>query len=844
MTTPLFSQTSLSGIINTYAAVSAIDNCASKITVTDASGFQTGQAVLLIQMQGATINESNSSSYGNITNLNNAGNFERGRIYQISGNDIYLENELLHTYSPSGKVQLVSIPEYASASVDGALTAPAWNGSTGGILAFDVTNTLALHAPVQVDGKGFRGGQVAVVNSNCQWFLNEDDYYYDQSNWRGARKGEGIAAVISGKECGRGPQANGGGGGNDHNSGGGGGAQFTTGGIGGLNTPSSSFGCDGDFPGMGGKSPSAGTDRIFMGGGGGAGHADDPGTGSSGGAGGGIILVWAGSIDGNSFAFSAKGQSAAAATGDGAGGGGGGGTILVTYSAAVSSFDITLNGGNGGNTNNLPDRCYAPGGGGSGGRFLRNGPTVANVQLNGGAPGVNLTTSSLCNTPNNGATAGQGGQQQTFSGVPEGNIPIEFPVINQQPPAQILFCGDPPLSLMVTAGGNDLQYQWQVNSGSGFTNLSDNAFYSGTLSPTLLLLDPQPGWEGYQYQCVITSSCFPPVTSQATTLSIGLPAQAGFSYTVDGTMVAFQNTSLNADSVLWSFGDGLQSTAFSPAHNYASEGAYTVILTAYGDCGESVFIQTIQVGFPPSADFDSDFTAGCAPLTVLFEDLSTGLNINTWNWSFPGGQPPVSSQTNPTVAYDTAGIFDVTLIVGNAAGFDTLLLENYIEVVPVPQAFFTYSVSGDTVFFSNASTGGNLSFSWDFGDGSASSNSVNPVHLFPGPGLYEVTLTALNTYCAGAASLLIQVGPNAAEEKPQAASLRVFPNPVRDLLFVQVGEKRMEMEFRNALGVCVYRSDIGPGLQPIDVGNWPPGLYWVEWKENGKRFGRRLIIIN
>ncbi|MBK7410879.1 MAG: PKD domain-containing protein [Saprospirales bacterium] len=839
---PFFAQTSISGMVNSYTAVTALDYCAAKLTVTNASGFQPGQAVLLIQMQGATINESNSASFGDITNLGNAGLYERGRIYQINGNAIFLENQLLHTYTPSGKVQLVGIAEYTAATVTGALTAQAWNGSTGGILALEVTNTLTLQAPIQVDGKGFRGGQVNVVNSNCQWFLNENDYFYDQSNWRGAKKAKGIATVITGKECGRGPQANGGGGGNDHNAGGGGGAQVATGGLGGLNTPSSSFGCDGDFPGMGGKSPGTATDRIFLGGGGGAGHADDPGTGSSGGTGGGIILLWAGSIDGNGFALSSKGLTPAVTTGDGAGGGGGGGTILVTYTAAGSSFDITLNGGNGGNTQNLPDRCYAPGGGGSGGRFLRNGPVVASVQLNGGAPGINTVASTYCNTPYNGATAGTGGQQQPFSGVPEGATPVEFPAITQQPPATLLFCENPPLTLSVQASGSDLQFQWQVNMGSGFTNLSNNAFYSGTQTHTLLLLDPQPGWDGYQYQCVITSGCFDPVTTQSTTLSVGTPAIAGFTFTVDGTFVQFQNTSLNADSVLWAFGDGNQSTAFSPGYDYTTEGTYTVILTAFGDCGATTSTQTIQVGFPPAADFGSDFTAGCAPLTVHFEDMSSGLNLTSLEWIFPGGQPASSGLPDPIITYSTPGQFDVTLIAGNAVGFDTLILENYLEVVPVPQAFFAYSVSGDTVFFTNGSIGSSLNYTWDFGDDTTPSNSVNPVHLYPGPGIYEVTLTALNTYCASSTSILIQVGPNASGDISSRTAIQFFPNPVSDKLHVIVaGSPPLELRCWNALGIRVYQVQVQEGTQLIDMRGWAPGLYWIEWMENGSRHGYRLL---
>jgi PKD repeat protein len=56
------------------------------------------------------------------------------------------------------------------------------------------------------------------------------------------------------------------------------------------------------------------------------------------------------------------------------------------------------------------------------------------------------------------------------------------------------------------------------------------------------------------------------------------------------------------------------------------------------------------------------------------------------------------------------------------------------------EANFTYSIIGDTVFFTNTSVG-ITSYSWDFGDG-GSSVEVNPVHVFPGKGSYLVTLAA------------------------------------------------------------------------------------------------------
>ena len=838
----LYAQTSLSGIINDYTAVTAIDYCAAKLTVADASAFSEGQAILLIQMQGAAINESNSASFGNITDIGQAGRYERARIQAIAGNELFLEHELVNTYSIPGKVQLVSIPEYEDAIVSAPLTAQAWNGATGGILALEVSGTLSLQAPVHADGKGFRGGQVQVVNSNCQWFLSEDDYYYNESNWRGARKGEGAAAFISGKEKGRGAQANGGGGGNDHNAGGGGGGQLSAGGQGGLNTPSSSFGCDGDFPGLGGKSLPASPDRLFPGGGGGAGHANDPGTGSSGGNGGGIVLIWAGAIDGQGQQISANGLDVPQATGDGAGGGGAGGAVVLWYQTALSPFQVDLRGGNGGNTQNFSDRCYAPGGGGSGGRFLRNGPSPATLILDGGQPGVNTVASTSCNTPQNGATVGSAGQEALISSFPQGNTPVIIPAITQQNPAMLTVCPGQAGSLTLSASGNNLSYQWQADTGAGFADLSDGPLYTGTQSPVLQLSDPQTGWAGYQYRCIISSPCFAPLTSPVTTLQVESLATAAFSFSVNGTEASFQNMSANADSLTWDFGDGNQSALTDPVHVYNMEGSYTVTLTAFNACGAVSVSQTIAVGFPPAAGFGADFTAGCTPLTVQFSDLSAGNGINEWNWSFPGGEPASSSLPDPVVTYQTPGTWDVTLIVANDVASDTLTLPAFIEVVPFPEAGFTYTLSGDTAFFTNQSTGINLNYNWDFGDGAPASNATNPVHVFPGPGTYEVTLLALTTYCADGASQILQVGPSSASDREAMRGVRFFPNPFETHFFMENRtNERIEVRIRHADGAFLEKRSLGPGLHAIDLSDWPAGMYVVEWQTGKGIFAQRLV---
>ena len=92
--------------------------------------------------------------------------------------------------------------------------------------------------------------------------------------------------------------------------------------------------------------------------------------------------------------------------------------------------------------------------------------------------------------------------------------------------------------------------------------------------------------------------------------------------------------------------------------------------------------------YPPTASFTSDETTITAGSTVQFTDTSTvpvgGPAITDWQWIFVGGTPSTSILQNPTVQYDTAGSYDVNLIVTNADAQDGETIFDYLTVSEAP----------------------------------------------------------------------------------------------------------------------------------------------------------------
>lgn len=421
-----FSQT----VINGYAEV--VGTGLSTITVSNVDEsfdtFEDGEQVIIMQMQDNTIGTtSNSINFGNIGNIQSAGLYEVLTIASHTENGLGQPVNITFTaplsiafnIGTNTSVQMITFPELGTPNFTTTTdyTAKNWDGTTGGVVAFQVQGTLTLSNNIIVDGKGFRGGATD-KNQTCSGGTCESTVYRTQWNTR-ALKGEGIYKnTTSWFEAARGRILNGAGGGSCHNGAGGGGSNFSSGGNGGEG-----WGCRNsalEAGGFGGLAlgPYITPGRIFMGGGGGAGERNN-GWNTAGGNGGGIILVkatdiiTAGSCGG--ITISANGETTQDVGNDGAGGAGAGGTILfevINWSVSgTCSIDVRANGGDGGSSLNAGTH----GGGGGGGQgviiYSNKAPSsgVTNTTFSGSGGCGN--TSNPCN-----AIAGSGG------GVPNGGV--------------------------------------------------------------------------------------------------------------------------------------------------------------------------------------------------------------------------------------------------------------------------------------------------------------------------------------------------------------------------------------------------------------------------------------
>ncbi|HOK72486.1 MAG TPA: DUF3344 domain-containing protein [Methanothermobacter sp.] len=84
---------------------------------------------------------------------------------------------------------------------------------------------------------------------------------------------------------------------------------------------------------------------------------------------------------------------------------------------------------------------------------------------------------------------------------------------------------------------------------------------------------------------------------------------------------------------------------------------------------------------PPIANFTANPTSGVAPLTVQFQDLSTG--ATEWLWEFGDGTN--STEQNPTHTYTQPGTYNITLTIKGPGGQNTLTKQDYITAYKGPE---------------------------------------------------------------------------------------------------------------------------------------------------------------
>lgn len=296
-----------------------------------------------------------------------------------------------------------------------------------------------------------------------------------------------------------------------------------------------------------------------------------------------------------------------------------------------------------------------------------------------------------------------------------------------------------------TQGGSNLSFAWDFADGGT----------SALQNPSHVFNDPGP----HQVTMVYTevgSGCMDSVNAIVNVqaypeASFSLPPELDtLSVFCSPQNVSFQNTTTPVGTFLsWNFGNGNVAGNQQQVSTVYTSGSYVATLTAtttYG-CSDTYTDTFIVVG--PEGNFFIDKDTICRGEEIVFTLTDTS-EVNSFTWDFGDGntESNVSPVGHTYTFVPPSGQTVAKLIVSSIDGECPLSIDTPIYIHEVVADFIRNDgVDTSLCFqpfpFTNSSLNSDV-FYWNFGDGTTFTSTDPPIHTYPAPGTYEVTLGVRN----------------------------------------------------------------------------------------------------
>lgn len=276
----------------------------------------------------------------------------------------------------------------------------------------------------------------------------------------------------------------------------------------------------------------------------------------------------------------------------------------------------------------------------------------------------------------------------------------------------------------------------------------------------------------------------------------------------------------------WSSGNAMSFVLFSTPGETSER-----VASSYegGTPAELIIEYTLPVS-APVASFNSNAGSNvCTGDTIQFTDLTSN-NPNSWNWEITGPSTLTSNQQNPSFIFNTPGVYDVSLIVSNSGGGDTITTTSYITVYASPTVTFTAFNpdtlcvdAGPVAVINGSPSGGTYSGSGVTGNNFEPSNA--------GVGAHQITYVFTDTNnCSGMESGTVYVVLCNSITINSDDDILVYPNPTDGDLIIELNNtSAARLVILNSKGQLVHNSDCrNEDRIKMDVASWAKGSYFIQ----------------
>jgi len=275
--------------------------------------------------------------------------------------------------------------------------------------------------------------------------------------------------------------------------------------------------------------------------------------------------------------------------------------------------------------------------------------------------------------------------------------------------------------------GNLSSWHWDFGDGN-YSDIKEpiHTFAPGLYTVSLTVFNVETGCQSTNFHDITVGQ---------------LDCHPEFSSYVDSLTVEFHDESVGATGFYWDFGDGETDSVPNPIHSYAQTGIYTVYYSIWNDSTscEGDMTRDIEVSGKDSTLCSVSFNYFVDTLTANFE-LNSTTQFTDYYWEI--GNEAYDSIANPSYTFNQGGVYTVCLYAyDNVTGCQA----NYCEDIPIQISSIDcksdFSVrkgnSPGEFVFTDKSIGNPTDRSWDFGDNTFGSDTVE-VHKYQEDGYYTV----------------------------------------------------------------------------------------------------------
>ena len=282
----------------------------------------------------------------------------------------------------------------------------------------------------------------------------------------------------------------------------------------------------------------------------------------------------------------------------------------------------------------------------------------------------------------------------------------------------------------ITSSVTGTSYQWQVNTGSGLTNINNGINYNGTNTATLQLINVPAGWNGYQFRCVVDNVNI----SSVITVSIPSVANAGPDVTIcSGGNV--QLTGSGGSIYVWSPGTGLSNPNIAnPVASPAATTIYTLTVTNGTCISSDNILVSVATALSPAVSITASANNICAGSSVTFTATGTDGGVNpSYQWKINNINAGTNSNIFTTSTLNNNDVVSVVMTSSASCAAQPSANSNAITMTVNPSVTQTVSITTPltTICTGAAATftaipvnGGSApSYQWQVNGGNTGTNS-------------------------------------------------------------------------------------------------------------------------